>query len=486
MPGHCHLRGWFAWSLGLLVCMAGLVRVAYLAARPGIAIGAVPDDAFYYLKLADNRVLLGTWTLDGVSTTSGFHLLHAHLLGLVDLVQGPMGGDWIRMLAVVGVIASICLGLAAALVALAAGRAFGSGAWVAPVVLSPPLLMFATMLMESHLVVLAAAATLYVASGTSVLASRARPGVVLLGLLAALTRSDFLLLPLVLWLACALHRRSDPARFQRTGLLLLGGSAGMVVTAAHTWLVSGTLLQSSVRTKLAWTEPGPWTISVVLNVVVLVVVAGHAVLAARRGRSIALLSDPLALGALMSIIGYGALYLLTGKGLQPWYAASLMMPLAFVLAALGARVAPRLRRVVAAVVAVGCLALSLGQLGQQLWPWQIGMLHAAEKLRADPDITHIGSWNAGILSVVSGKQVTNLDGLVDDDAASANEQGRLLNYLRRRQISDVVDHVDAITRQEGGLPDEALVRCLQPVAVLGEPDDPMAGSGPVTLFRLDC
>ena len=77
-------RTLFSWLSGLLVCGVGLVRVGYLVAHPETAIGAVPDDAFYYLKLAQNRVLLGVWTFDGVSPTSGFHLLHAYGLVVLD------------------------------------------------------------------------------------------------------------------------------------------------------------------------------------------------------------------------------------------------------------------------------------------------------------------------------------------------------------------------------------------------------------------
>jgi len=123
-----------AWLLGALVCVAGLVRVWYLVGRPETAIGVVPDDAFYYLKLAHNRAELGWWTFDGVSPTSGFHLLHAYLLAGMDTIPGYRGDDWLSAFVLVGVLASVCLGAAAALTVLTAQRAFGSrcGWWVGP------------------------------------------------------------------------------------------------------------------------------------------------------------------------------------------------------------------------------------------------------------------------------------------------------------------------------------------------------------------
>lgn len=478
-----------AWLLGALVCVAGWVRVWYLVARPETAIGVVPDDAFYYLKLAHNRAVLGWWTFDGVSPTSGFHLLHAYLLTAMDAVPWYRGDSWPAAFVLVGVLASVCLGVATALTVLTAQRAFGSrcGWWAGPIVLGPPFVMLSTMMMESHLVVLAAAVTLYAASRTDIPSTAGQVGLVALGLVSSTTRSDFVLFPLLLWAAMALHRRTEAAGYRRTSLLLAGSLAGMACTAAHTLIVSGTLLQSSVRTKLAWAQggsAGAWVLITLLNVAVFVLVAGYAVTTRRRSPSITLLSQPLTLACLLTIIGYGAAYSLAGEGLQPWYAASLMVPLAFVACAIGARLPGRRPHLVGLVATLAALALTTGQLGQQLWPWQVGMMHAAERLQTMPEIDHFGSWNAGILGVLSGKQVTNLDGLVDDEAARANQQNRLLEYLQHRQIEYVVDHADAPARPEGNRPDERLLRCLEPVQTLGNASDPFSGTGPVTLFRL--
>ena len=43
-------------------------------------IGIVPDDAFYYLKMAQNKAFLGIWSFDGINTSTGFHLLYGYLL----------------------------------------------------------------------------------------------------------------------------------------------------------------------------------------------------------------------------------------------------------------------------------------------------------------------------------------------------------------------------------------------------------------------
>jgi len=347
--------------------------------------------------------------------------------------------------------------------------------------------MLSTMMMESHLVILAAAATLYAVSRTDVPSTAGQAGLVALGFVSSTTRSDFVLFPLLLWAGMALHRRTVATGYRRASLLLAGSLAGVAFTAAHTLMVSGTLLQSSVRTKLAWAQGGSagvWGLITLLNVAVFVMVAVYAVMTRRRPPSVTLLSNPLTLACLLTIIGYGAAYALAGKGLQPWYAASLMVPLAFVSCAIGARLPGRHPHIVGLVATLAALALTAGQLGQQLWPWQAGMMHAAERLQTMPGIDHVGSWNAGILGVLSGIQVTNLDGLVDDEAARANQQNRLLEYLQQRRIDYVVDHADAPAHPEGNHPDERLLRCLEPIRTLGNASDPFSGTGPVTLFRL--
>ena len=62
---------WQAWGSGAAVAAAGLARTAYLATHPDLAITDIPDDAFYYLRLASNFAHSGQWTFDGTSPTSG-------------------------------------------------------------------------------------------------------------------------------------------------------------------------------------------------------------------------------------------------------------------------------------------------------------------------------------------------------------------------------------------------------------------------------
>jgi hypothetical protein len=478
-----------AWAVGLLVAVACLIRVGYLVARPELAITVVPDDAFYYLKLAQNRVLTGSWTFDGTSVTTGFHLLHAYLLVLLNLVFRPAAQDWLFMLGAVGAFASACLGVAAGLTWRAVQRIVGGRAawWVLPVFVSLPVVQSATLLMEAHLVVLGAAVVLSVVSGRPQVTPLRVLGWVVAGFLAGLTRSDFALLPGLLWVLALLLRHRGPSRVAPSGLVLLGSGLAFCATLWHSYVVSGEFLQSSVRTKLRWSVESDASLAQVAGpayIALFVLVLGYIALVVRRRGTPPLLAEPIAAACLLTVVGYSALYATVGQGVQEWYSASLVVPVAVTLAAAGGRLDARLARPLVAVLTIASLAFTVAQFNRQLWPWQAGMLHAAERLRDDDSIQHIGSWNAGILGVVSGRVVTNLDGLVDDGAAAAGARGDILGYLRQRGIEYLVDHADTVARPTSGQADGRLVACTEAVAVLGEAGDQEWSSGPVTLFRL--
>ncbi|MGC3994367.1 MAG: hypothetical protein QM779_09715 [Propionicimonas sp.] len=479
-----------AWLSAVGVAALCLARVWYVAGRPDLAITVVPDDAFYYLKLAQNRVALGAWTFDGTAVTSGFHLLHEYLVALAYLVLPVAGDDWVGMLRLIGSVASVCLGAAAALTIRAGQRLYGAAAgwWALVVFVSPPVVLLSPMMMEAPLVVLGAAAILFVVSGGAPRGRAAAVGPFLVGFAAALARSDAVLLPALVWVACLIHRSpgSDP-RLRRAGAVLRGSATGFVATLLHTLVTSGALLQTSVRTKLRWSGETRSLLADVVGpayIAVFLLVLGFAILVVRRRGTPRLLAEPITLACLLAVVAYSGLYSVAGQGVQPWYIASLVAPVALVFVAVGSLGAPRLVRVALPVLAAVSLLATTAQFERELWPWQRGVLHAAQKVHEDASITRLGSWNAGILAVVSGAVVTNLDGLVDDRAAAAGARGDILGYLRERGIVDVVDHPEMLTSAQNGEAGGRLVDCLVAVAALSDPDDPGSGPGPVMLFRV--
>ena len=476
---------------GAIVTAAGLVRTGYLATHLDQAITVIPDDAFYYLRLANNFVHLGFWTFDGTAPTSGFHLLHGYLLAILNLAIGQQALNWPLMLVLVGTFASVCLGLATAMLAAVARTALGpnAGWWVLPVMVTPIAVDATTMLMESHLVVLGGAAVCYAATGSHRVRLVNGVGLAAIGLLATVSRLDFILLPCAVWLAFRILAGSHRVQARRADILLLGALAGLALTVVHTLVVSGTLLPTSASAKLRWSLAKPvglFMIIQVLELALILLIVVSAIQGARRGRSSWILGNPVTLASLLSLLGYATFYATATSGSQRWYLTSMLVPASLLLAAVGQLINERWREraagVVAAVLAAGCLGLSMADLGTPLWPWQIGMLHAAEEVGADPSIEHIGAWNAGIMSVVSGKTVTNLDGLVDDRAAAASRAGSLFDYLRQRGIDHLADGESVVTTDEAGAVDPRVARCYVKVRRLSRNGDPDGAAGPVWLF----
>ncbi len=466
-----------------------LVRVGFFALQPTAAITVVPDDAFYYLTLAQNFVLTGRWTFDQTASTSGFHLLHAYGLALVDLVIGPAGRDWVVMFALVGVGASVCLGVATALVIRAGQQINGqrAGLWALIAMVAPVALSLSTMVMESHLVVLAAAAVVKVAAGSTRPAAGRLVAIGVLGFAASLTRSDFLLLPVMLWASALVLARGDQARLRRTGAILSGAVIGFAATSAHTYWISGSPFQTSARSKLRWSILAGFTEQTVTQLVIAaVVLVLGAVAVVLVGRRVGLRAEPIGVGCLGTWFVFSVAFALMNPPVQAWYAASQLIPFAFVLTSVGALPGPRLQLVLGAILFSLVMVVTIGSFRTPLWAWQASMLRASEQVRDDPAIGHVGSWNGGILGFTSGKVVTNLDGLVDDRAAAAIERDDLLGYLRERDIEYLVDHREAALSPDPGMgfTGAELARCYDVVGELGDPNESSSGAGPVTLFRL--
>ena len=93
------------------------------------------------------------------------------------------------------------------------------------------------------------------------------------------------------------------------------------------------------------------------------------------------------------------------------------------------------------------LLLLIGVYGPQrseIWvqrlPHRENMLEAALWIadNTDPE-GRVGSFNAGIIGYFSERTVINLDGVVNEDAFHARQDGRLAEYIREREIRYLVD-----------------------------------------------
>jgi 4-amino-4-deoxy-L-arabinose transferase-like glycosyltransferase len=157
---------------------------------------------------------------------------------------------------------------------------------------------------------------------------------------------------------------------------------------------------------------------------------------------------------------------------RPWYFVVTAQSLALALALFWEGV-HRLPRKLALFTGAwfGMLLTSLMIWQQGYHPWQVFHLEAADWIKRNtPPDTLIGAWNAGIMGYYSGRQVVNLDGVVNPAAFEAIQAGRLMAYIRETGIDYVIDSDWALQGEYGffmgsGWPDD-----LHEAAVIGGPD----------------
>jgi len=503
----------YAWAAIAMLAVVNVVvfDLTIIAADETLQVQYTPDDAYYYLVLAQNLLRWRTWTFDGGhSSTSGFHPLLAYLLALVYAVARPSSAEFVRY--------SLALGSIATAAAL-------SIAWGVGLKLRRPSLMIVlAVLLTSGNVVLNSVsgmewslvlllALLYWMQFLPHRAPRTTAWdhalVFTLGLLGSLARSDFGLLAGSLWVAClAVWLKTKSTEIGQTTRHafwgLVGASVGLLLVLGQNYTITGGFLQSSARMKAYWMEvygSAHWrairTMMGLFNLIPLrstsagvrlllyglVLVLGLAV-AWRAWRKSALVGPRpgeqalVLLGAsIVQLVGSVILYSRSGS-IPQWYTANAIVPIAILLVAAFRYLDSLLPNRIFAWCASGILLPIVILNVAGLYP--IGgdhapMPHQQIMLRAGRDLAQreldgrVGSWNAGIISYYQGGTVVNLDGLVNDGIYPWVVRNDLSGYLTEHRIRYVIDFenvfVDPERQRRGGYEGVDLLKRLQPVKV---------------------
>jgi hypothetical protein len=464
----------------------------------------VPDDAFYYLVLGRNFSRSHRWTLDGVASATGFHLLWGYFIALIyRLLPGLTFHQIFTALFFAG---SFFTGLALALTSVVVKRRVGHFALLGPAAIffSYWSLNQPNLLMESSLVLFFTSLCWYLILGREKAPStRVISLAFIAGFLGMMSRSDFglFLLGIVVLLAfeplfdrffpsASKTTSSGPSRARRscTASMFAGSVLGLIVIVSHTYIVSGHLIQGSAREKRLWselrgdrtktstifaltvmrsdeaTEEQDPTLTTLRTLETLLFISLAAVsVAGPRG------SRPFGLAgmtavSIFTIVSYILLYKYDCAAIGPWYYANFLIPFSLITA-----VAISSTSIVwrfACLIAVCCnLYYSAHTLLNPPWPSQIGLYEAGTFIRRHPELKPVGAWNAGLESFFADGGLVNLDGLVNDDIFHHSLAGTLPRYLLQRGIRHIADDDimlrDSYLRQRGGYPSTSLTRCIQ-------------------------
>ena len=468
-------------------------------------VAVIPDDAFYYILLASHRVQEGLWSFDGHAPATGFHLLYAYFLTLIFSISHEI--PWKNLYLLIAILATFSIGFSVYRLSKAIQNLFGELApyWLALPFLSPIVLMQSTNLMESWLVILFAMFTVVGVINTSRLSLSVIIGLILIGVGGSFSRSDYGMLPGVIFLCLLVQGRDEAHRlaFAKAFLILLGAVSGVLLGLLHNRLISNHFLQASAQIKLYWSKMNghdvmapiglmkdivfpfngkiPLAIFSALCIAYLLVLFFRFIRQFRKTRQISIQLTILA-SCFLTIIGYILFYRHNSLALQTWYVANLVVPISILFAGIyyqfkNAKSGLLISGIFSLYVMIGALSVS-----SLAWSHQGGMMQAGIAMKDFlvksnlPISTRIGAWNAGIVSYFSGATIVNLDGLVNDDAAAYIKNNRLFDYILSSHIQYILDSEESmhseLAQKRGGYYDPRMNSCIHLMKVM-DGDDPV-------------
>ena len=503
---------------GILLVLLLVRSLLFFLLPESAIIGWVADDSFYYQKLACNFSREGRWTFDGTTSTTGFHLLYAYLLSLLNWLLGC--GSWRISFFVISFLASASIAYACFVTLKIILKLYGASASIVASLayFSPLVFLQVTTLLESWLSILVSALIFYAAlSGAPPNCPRypasysvadlrrlSPPAVYLLflGLLSSLSRTDAIAYTVVLallgWLFLFLSwRLRQRLEWHRTlslklTTIFIGSAIGNLLAIGHNLVTSGSLIQSSGATKYFWSalaghSPKPM-IGLLFELVTypfsgIVYLTKYGIAAFVAASTIALIArcikskayiysflDPpmVFLGISFAVVTtYVIAYSFNSQALQPWYICQVLIPVSILIGGLWRYVFGSNQGLLAYSFLIFAIAVSQSTrlIAQSRWPHQLGMLNAGRHLLLSGENKKIGSWNSGIISFFSERPIINLDGLVNNQILPYLKRKSLFDYVKAKNIAYVVDYermlTDAMKSKRGGYGDGSLSKCLQ-------------------------
>lgn len=498
----------------VLLCIVLFVllvtRTIYFYIAPDtVLIGAIPDDAFYYLQLAKNRAILGHWTFDGLTPATGFHLLYGYFLYFINIGFGTV--SWQKLFLLISLLSCVAISSSAYLCGKLIYELLGNRfalLTTAPFFTSIALNQ-STEMMESWLVILCSSATFFLifyplkSSGSKVLLP-----LLCVGLIGSLARSDFGLLPGATLVALCMGYAFAAATkifFFRALLITIGAGIGVGIVTLHNYYISGNYFQASAQVKLYWSSIIEHKIRAPLDLVAQMVmpIGGGSfrvilplailgillILAARRLKPSKWLESQgfyIGLSSLLTILGYIFLYRHNSLGLQSWYISNFLVPYSLLLATIfyfafsGKRLAPFLICILFYFV-TGVSSLFMAPWPNQIWPFNLSQLIDENNIPG-----RYASWNAGILGFFINKNVVNIDGLTNDEILPSIKNNQLPEYWVYKNIEYILDDQEMINshfqRRKGGYDSPLIDKCLSPIE-LKNPNH--LDLGTIKIYRID-
>jgi hypothetical protein len=462
----CFTRGlWGVLAAGLLIRLA-----LALTDLQTLILLNVPDDAFYYFKIARNIAAgLGS-TFDGLHATNGYHPLWMGLLVPIFRLFPNQPGLPIHLALVLQVFLDVataaCIYLIARMMLRSAGWAVVASALYT---FNPNAVFYQIDGMETALSTFLTVAVLYFylrSEGPEFRTWGHRWVLAIACGLMLLARTDTIFLCGTLFLVCVVREWTTHRQIHRS--LAMGMVVTLVVAPwlmwsylrfhqlvqvsalARPWVLHQNLKGPAFLVGLGWLKyelAYEWPVQNGLAAGFYVLVAISAFLLTRPGArpTIPERGSVLLCWAWLALFVSVLFHCFIRLYPRPWYSALFPVLNALTICWAGRRIwgLPRARRGVA--YALGIIFLVYVLTGwytvwmKKYW-WQGEFARAAEWLSANtaPD-TRAGAFNSGIIGYLSHRTVINLDGAVNNSAFDALRGRQLQKYACDNSIAYIAD-----------------------------------------------
>jgi len=477
----------------VVVCLAATVFAFYVASVASLPLGGlvrfVPDDAFYYLKIAQNTVAGRGPTFDGLSPTTGFHPLFMLLILPIAAIFGSSPEMAIRVIVLLcATLFLLCAVVLWRIINSLAGRGAQAIAFAAAVT-APSLVFVSIGGLETALALLLTliALSLFVKMATAE-AVRENKSLLLGSIVgfAVLARTDnvFLIPAFIVGFLATGPRSRRLLHWRNLSLFVLPPIMATLGVMTWCYLSTGTPYQSSAAALSITSQLGVNSTHSGISELAQssADIAGSFVVMAFQTAGLPVFIAVLAFVALIfasmfsELIHVGnllrrarlllpllvhsfllvAFYAVWLRRCQLWYlvpasmaaiavCSLLLVGLAESVSEIWPRHAGQVGTVLKAAIAVAIIVAGLVEapalLSTGLYPWQPEMLRAARAVQEHiPTGARLAAFNAGMLGMFLDTTVINLDGVVNNRVLPFLASRNLDQYLAKARIEGILDY----------------------------------------------
>ena len=453
----------------------------------------IPDDAYYYLKIAENKIYKNIWSFDGFNSSSGFHFLYAYICYFILLITDL---EFLNLFFLLSFLSVILMTFSLFFTLLFSKKFISKDTYIVSAIPFFYSISFnqTTFMVESPYVIFFLILNLYTIFSNNNLTLNKTIILILCGILGSLARTDFGGFTLILFIVFFISNFFKNNFIALNSFLsLIGSTIGLLFTLLNNYMSTGEFLQSSSKIKYFWSSFSNHSIDPILSLfnnliffstnnkinfllilflfICLIVTLYDIFVKKRFFENITLLLITL----ILIIIFYIKFYSYNSGAIQPWYIVYFIIPIAISYPILLNNLIFKIKilsKYTKFVINLGFIfTLIIIFIFQnnfnELWVHQKYSLEVSKKIKNKINNEKVGSWNAGIFSYFSKKKIINIDGLVNNEVTKYIVDGEILNYLIQNKIYYILDSdymfFEKNLQDRGGYSDKKFVNCLKKI-----------------------